>query len=501
MTPTKSGALKQRSSHSSPEPHVAIIGAGLSGLRCADILLRNGFRVTVIEARNRIGGRVHQYPLSNGHFVDLGPNWIHGTADNPFLDLAKLTNTSVGAFDTNAWTYHSAGHLLPLKEAEKCRNTTWGIVQQAFEHSNNHGAETRVQQSLLDFFHEKLPSLIPESETEFERKRDAVLQMAEMWGAFVGSPVSRQSLKYFWLEECLEGENLFCASTYKDILTRIAAPALAEADIKLNSKVQRIWYPSEASGKVEVELNSGQQLAFDEVVVTTPLGWLKRNMDAFNPALPPRLTQAINSIGYGCLEKVYISFPRAFWLSPHQDHKMNGLIQWLTPKYAPDSNPHRWHQEAVELASLKGQDSHPTLLFYMFGEQSKYVTSKLATLTNRDDESAFLRNFFHPYYSRLPNYRADSHDCQPEEFVATEWLNDEFAGNGSYCNFQVGLENGDEDIETMREGLPNQGLWFAGEHTAPFVALGTATGAYWSGEMVGKRISEIYAREGKRDNT
>jgi hypothetical protein len=44
----------------------------------------------------------------------------------------------------------------------------------------------------------------------------------------------------------------------------------------------------------------------------------------------------------------------------------------------------------------------------------------------------------------------------------------------------------------MREGLPSRGLWFAGEHTAPFVALGTVTGAYWSGESVGQRIAKAY---------
>lgn len=55
---------------------------------------------------------------------------------------------------------------------------------------------------------------------------------------------------------------------------------------------------------------------------------------------------------------------------------------------------------------------------------------------------------------------------------------------------------GDKDIEIMREGLPNRGLWFAGEHTAPFVALGTVTGAYWSGECVAKRIVDTYKSSG-----
>lgn len=45
----------------------------------------------------------------------------------------------------------------------------------------------------------------------------------------------------------------------------------------------------------------------------------------------------------------------------------------------------------------------------------------------------------------------------------------------------------------MREGVGDEkGLWLAGEHTAPFIALGTTTGAYWSGEGVARRIVALY---------
>lgn len=50
----------------------------------------------------------------------------------------------------------------------------------------------------------------------------------------------------------------------------------------------------------------------------------------------------------------------------------------------------------------------------------------------------------------------------------------------------------DEDIEALRAGMPDRGVWLAGEHTAPFVALGTVTGAWWSGEAVGRRIVDAY---------
>lgn len=45
-------------------PHVGIVGAGLAGLRCADILLKHGVKVTILEGRDRIGGRVRRFQRS-----------------------------------------------------------------------------------------------------------------------------------------------------------------------------------------------------------------------------------------------------------------------------------------------------------------------------------------------------------------------------------------------------------------------------------------------------
>jgi len=52
------GSLNSPSTTADEQPHIGIVGAGISGLRCADILLQQGFQVTMLEARNRIGGRV-----------------------------------------------------------------------------------------------------------------------------------------------------------------------------------------------------------------------------------------------------------------------------------------------------------------------------------------------------------------------------------------------------------------------------------------------------------
>ena len=207
-------------------------------------------------------------------------------------------------------------------------------------------------------------------------------------------------------------------------------------------------------------------------------------------------------------QKVYISFPEAFWLRPESEaDRVRGFCQWLAPDYAPATNPHKWNQEMVELASPgTGAPSHPTLLFYTYGDQSRYLTGEVARIEAeagagsekaKEMTDAFLYEWFRPYYARLPGYSDADDDpgCRPCGCQATRWLRDELAGNGSYSNFQTGLEAGDADVEAMRAGAgPDRGLWLAGEHTAPFVALGTATGAYWSGEHVAERIARAYCR-------
>ncbi|KAK0310734.1 hypothetical protein LTR01_003889 [Friedmanniomyces endolithicus] len=254
---------------------------------------------------------------------------------------------------------------------------------------------------------------------------------------------------------------------------------------------------------------------FDEVVVTAPLGWLKRNKEAFRPALPARLSQAICNIGYGTLDKVYITFPSAFWDSPiDAPHNAQGatpnvtatvtplhqpppektpqhyasFMHWLAPAYAPTTNPERWDPQGINLAALPPASAHPTILFYIYGACSSHIASLISSTSDPQIRDARLLEFFEPYYSRLPHYSDSNPACTPTGVVATAWASDKLAGYGSYSNFQVGLEEGGRDVEVMREGMPERGVWIAGEHTAPFVALGTSTGAWWSGEGVARRI-------------
>lgn len=205
-------------------PHIGIVGAGLAGLRCADILLQHGFRVTILEGRERIGGRLYQERLANGVAVDVGPNWIHGTKSNPILDIARETDTAVGSWDGGSHVFDEEGKLYGLEEGEGYLEMMWDIVQAAFKYSNKHSAEIDPSESLRDFYEVKLRELIPETTEGWQRKREIVLQTADLWGAWVGSPVERQSLKYFWLEECIEGGRLSYLAPFPSCVLARAPP-------------------------------------------------------------------------------------------------------------------------------------------------------------------------------------------------------------------------------------------------------------------------------------
>lgn len=407
-------------------------------------------------------------------------------------------------WDETLKVFDADGKKLPEDEINEYSTIEWDdVITAAFSHSKECHDTIDPNKSLYDFFVERTQSMFKDQPTAIaEQKRTKLLQMAQGWGAYVGSPVSRQSLKFFWLEECLEGENPFVAGAYGKILEAVAETAKSHADVRLGCEVVEIRSKpvrrgTDIQSQPSIKLADGSSLEFDEIVLTTPLGWLKENKTAFEPELPPKLSMAIDSISYGHLDKVYITFSSAWWsAAASRSHGSPGWEEspaftfWLQPKYASSTNPEQWLQECVDLSKLPSDTAHPTLLFYIQGPQSKYISELVSSASSDEDQDAKLIDFFLPYISKLPNYDVHNRECRPKAVLATCWASDKFAGHGSYSNFQVGLEDGDKHIETMRFGMPDRGIWLAGEHTAPFIALGTTTGAYWSGEAVAKRIIE-----------
>jgi monoamine oxidase len=69
----------------------AVVGAGFAGLAAAYELSSQGFEVTVLEARQRIGGRVWSTNVPNGALVELGGEWI-SSGDHTVIELVRRLN-------------------------------------------------------------------------------------------------------------------------------------------------------------------------------------------------------------------------------------------------------------------------------------------------------------------------------------------------------------------------------------------------------------------------
>lgn len=137
---------------------------------------------------------------------------------------------------------------------------------------------------------------------------------------------------------------MFVESSYSAILDRISKTATERAELLLGRRVVSIRTPEErTSGKQScVTTDDGSVREFDEVVMSTPLGWLKKYPECFNPSLPPRLRAAINNLTLSQLEKVFITFPTAFWINDKANDSFPGYTNWLRPRYVEETNPHRW---------------------------------------------------------------------------------------------------------------------------------------------------------------
>lgn len=95
-------------------PKIIIVGAGPSGIAAATKLIENGFsNIIVLEAENRIGGRVHSVDFG-GSVVDLGGTWVHGEKDNIVYNMVKdlnLLRTSHNNYQDNTY-YLSDGTIV-----------------------------------------------------------------------------------------------------------------------------------------------------------------------------------------------------------------------------------------------------------------------------------------------------------------------------------------------------------------------------------------------------
>ena len=115
---------------SGPVERVVVVGAGIAGLTAANALAHGGVECVVLEARDRIGGRLHTVDLA-GSPLDLGGSWIHMPGGNPMRAFADLVGVPCHAADPVPEIVGfdcGEGRRLPATEAE----AVLGLYTEAF---------------------------------------------------------------------------------------------------------------------------------------------------------------------------------------------------------------------------------------------------------------------------------------------------------------------------------------------------------------------------------
>ncbi|HWA99131.1 MAG TPA: FAD-dependent oxidoreductase, partial [Pirellulales bacterium] len=129
---------------------VVVIGAGVSGLAAARELTAKKLDCIVLEARNRIGGRVWS-DRAWGATLDLGASWIHGIRGNPIYELAQ--QYSIQTFPTRSdahWLYREGAHEYEDDEQEVTESRVKKLLADARAGRKNAIADGRPDVSLQE---------------------------------------------------------------------------------------------------------------------------------------------------------------------------------------------------------------------------------------------------------------------------------------------------------------------------------------------------------------
>jgi polyamine oxidase len=429
-----------------PVERVVVVGAGIAGLTAANALAHGGVECVVLEARDRIGGRLHTIDLG-GSPVDLGGSWIHMPGGNPmraFAQQAGVPCRSADPVPEMAGFDCAEGRRLSAAEAE----AVLGLYQEAFPAAAGQlAAELGLDASAADGI-EAFVARADLAPGPARRARQMLYGAVEAESADLAE---RQSLRWMWNE--FEYDGNYFGDVPDGGYRRLVDAMATGVDARLGVEVTEVAL---SAGGVRVRGADGTSEEGSHVVVTVPLGVLKRGAPRFSPALPPDRLAAIGRLGFGRFEKVALRFDEPFWRDAGFPHLM------VFPR-----DPGEWMAWALGLDAFGGG---PVLVFFVFHSDAARLSE-----AGRDGAARWALGLL---------AEATGRPCpEPAAVAVTSWASDPYAG-GAYTHIPPGASPADVDLL----GEPVGGrLLFAGEHTQS-ARMAYADGAMTSGIREAKRL-------------
>lgn len=313
---------------------VIVIGAGAAGLAAAADL-RATHAVTVVEARDRTGGRVWT-DRSLGYPVELGAGWIHGPDGNPLTDLARQAGVATVTMDwDDAVSYGADGAAFDVTPAE---TRTRDVLTDAA----TRGEELDADVPLADLASRAMDDMKLSGREREAVDRTLVTEVEQEFAADLSQ------LSGWWWDEGrpFGGTDLAVTGGYD----RILAPLADGLDIRLGAPARSVLW-SDSGAAVVLD---GATVEAAAVVLTVPISVLQAGTPALDPVLPEPWAGAVGRLGMGVLDKVVLAFDRVFWDD-------SWLLQWRGPERG----------DFAEWLNLDRTAGHPALVAFNAGSTAR----------------------------------------------------------------------------------------------------------------------------------
>ncbi|MCY0146220.1 FAD-dependent oxidoreductase [Hoeflea sp. G2-23] len=416
---------------------VIVIGAGVAGLTAARQLTDLGYEVLVLEAANRIGGRL-QTDWSLDAPFELGAGWIHGPKGNPVTELVSAAGGETFVTQDDSLLVIS-GDGNPLKDElierkEKQLAALYQRIDATFD--TDQPLTSAITQLAPKALADPVTAWMMSAYTEFD----------------AGGPLESLSAYYFDEDAAFDGANVIVSNGYD----RLLGPLAAGLDIRLGHPVDSVSYEKGDGATVRA---NGLDFEADFVVCTCPLGVLQTGGIRFDPPLPKKYRSAISRIGMGNVTKLALKFAIPFWPIETQYF---GLTGGPMGRWASFMNYRTFSNQNILVGISVGA----------YAPRAEAMSDAEMTA----DAMRALRTMFG---ESAPD---------PVAAIPTRWSKNPWS-HGAYSYAKVGSKPADFDM--LAEPVAGT-LLLAGEHTL-FDYHATVHGAHLSGLEAARRIDNDLA--------
>jgi monoamine oxidase len=439
-------------------PDLIVVGAGAAGLSAAVQVARAGFCVVILEARDRIGGRmftlrdpVWQVP------IELGAEFIHGLPPEIWKPL-KRHQVEIAEVTGEPWC---------SAKSRLSRCSFFSSVDSILEKMNKRGAD----KSFLSFLDHHFPPIANSKRQEARRR--ALSYVTGFNAADPNRIGVRGLVQSMRAEEKIEGDRAFRSKNgYEDILNILRQELIETGtSVRTETVVDSIAW---AKGQVEVMAHRGGKsfkFSAKRVLVTLPLGVLQASTQdlgavRFAPPLPRKKLEALSRLEMGKVLRMTLRFRSRFWDAIRPVRDRNKTLSDMSYLFSQDDWFPTWWTKMPERPPIITGWAPALCAERLSGKSSSFViehalrTLGAALKTGSDKlESLLDAAYFH------------------------DWQTDPFS-RGAYSYGMVESEGAQRELARSLENA----VFFAGEATDTTGHNGTVHGAIASGHRAASQV-------------